>query len=99
MTFVILINHASAHIKKERLSKTSKEKSEASRNKFVKKDGMPDSGRKVDSSENCLRARHGFVKPIQYGLRKVKNLIKSRPSTEETGLAGKENVVGLQKEK
>ena len=40
--FVILINHASAPIRKERLSPTSKAKREASRNEFMKKGGMPD---------------------------------------------------------
>ena len=41
-TFVILINHASALIRKERLSPTSEAKREASRNEFVEKGGMPD---------------------------------------------------------
>ena len=41
-TFLILINLASAPIRKERLSPTSKAKREASRNKFVKKGGVPD---------------------------------------------------------
>ena len=36
-TFVILINHASSPIRKERLSPTSKARREASRNKFMKK--------------------------------------------------------------
>ena len=39
MTFVILINHTSAPIRKERLSPTSKARREASRNKFVEKAG------------------------------------------------------------
>ena len=39
---VILINHRSAPIRKERLSTTSKARREASRNKFVEKGGMPD---------------------------------------------------------
>ena len=46
---------------------------------------MPDrveSFRKVDRYENCLIAQLEFVKPIQNGLRKVKNLIKSIPSRE-----------------
>ena len=38
-TFMILINHASAPIRKERSSSTSKAKREASRNKFVEKGG------------------------------------------------------------
>ena len=70
-TFVILINHASAPIRKKRLSPTSKAMWEASRNKFVEKSEMPDrveSCRKVDSSENRPRTRHGFVKLIQNGL-------------------------------
>ena len=40
--FVILINHASAPIRKERSSPTSKTRREASRNKFVKKGVVPD---------------------------------------------------------
>ena len=39
---MILINHASAPVRKERLSPTSKERREASRNKFVERSGMPD---------------------------------------------------------
>ena len=41
-TFVILIKHASAPIRKERLSPASKARREASRNKFVEQGGMPD---------------------------------------------------------
>ena len=41
MVLVILKNHASAPIRKERLSLTSKASSEASQNKFAKKGGMP----------------------------------------------------------
>ena len=81
--FVILINHASAPIKKERLSPARKTRIKTSRNKFVKKGGVPDSVEsfeEVDSSKNRPRARPGFVKPIQNGLRKKQNLIKSRPS-------------------
>ena len=76
--FVILINHTSAPIRKERLSPTSKAGREASRNKFVEKGGMPDrvkSFREIVSRENRLRTRPGFVKPIRNGLRKVQNLI------------------------
>ena len=91
-TFVILINHASAPTRKERLGPTTKAKKEASRNKFVEKSGMP------DSSKNYPRARLGFVKSIRNGLKKIKNLIKSRPSRVETGLAGRESGVRLQKE-
>ena len=78
---MILKNHARAPIRKERLSPTSKARKAASRNKFVEKGGVP--GRfkslgEVDSSRNRRRARLQFVKPIRYGLRKIKNLIKSR---------------------
>ena len=45
--FVIMINHASAPVKKERLSPTSKARREASRNEFVEKGGMPDKSQKV----------------------------------------------------
>ena len=58
-TFVILKNHASASIRKERLSPTSKARRETSRNKFVDKGGMPDrveSFGEVDSSKNRPRA-------------------------------------------
>ena len=78
MTFVILKNHRSAPVRKERLSPTSKAKREASRNQFVEKGGMPDtvkSFREIDSREDHLRARPGFVKPIRDRLRKIKNLI------------------------
>ena len=40
-TFVILKNHASPPIRKERLSPTSKARREASRNEFMEKGGMP----------------------------------------------------------
>ena len=76
--FVILINHRSAPIRKERLSLTSKARTEASRNKFVVKSGMPDrveSFREIDSRQDRPRARPGFVKPIRDGLRKIKSLI------------------------
>ena len=53
----------------------------------------------VDCSKNRPRARPGFVKPIQNGVRKKQNLIKSRPSIVETGLAGRVNEVRPQKEK
>ena len=100
-TFVILINHANTPIRKERLSPTSKARREASRNQFMEKGGMPDrvkSFREIDSRENRPRARPGFVKPIRNGLRKEQNLIWCRPSTAETGLAGRENGIRLQKE-
>ena len=67
-TFVILINHASAPIRKERSSSTSRASREASREKFVEKGGVSnrvESFRKVDSCENRPRARPGFVKPIR----------------------------------
>ena len=77
-TFVILINHTSAPIRKERLSPTSKARREASRNEFMVKDGMPDrvkSFGEINSRKNGPRARPGFVQPIRNGLRKVQNLI------------------------
>ena len=40
--FLILKNHGSASIRKQRLSPTSKARKEASRNKFVEKGKMPD---------------------------------------------------------
>ena len=100
-TFVILKNHTSAPVRKERLSPTSKARREASRNEFVEKGGMPDrvkSFREIDSRQDRPRARPGFVKPIRNGLRKVQNLIKCRPSRAETGLAGRENGIRFQKE-
>ena len=101
VTFVILKNHSSALIRKERLSPTSKTKREASRNNVVKKGREPyrvESFGEVDSSSNRPRARLGFVKLIQNGLRKIKNLIKRRTDRAETGLAWRENGVRLQKE-
>ena len=74
---MILINHTSAPVRKERLSPTSKARREASRNWFVEKGGMPDrveSFREINI-ENRPRARPGFIKPIRNGLRKVQNLI------------------------
>ena len=100
--FVILKNHTSAPVRKKRLSPTSKARRKASRNKFVEKGIMLDrvkSFRDIDSRENRLRARSGFVKPIRNGLRKKQNLISSRPSRAETGLAAeKENGIRFQKE-
>ena len=52
---MILINHASAPIKKERSSSTSKARREASRNEFMEKGGMPDiveSFREISSKED-----------------------------------------------
>ena len=76
--FVILKNHTSAPIRKERLSPTSKAMREASRNKFLKKGGMPDrvkSFREINSRQDRTRAHPGFVKPIRNELRKEQNLI------------------------
>ena len=98
---MILIDHRSAPIRKERLSPTSKARRVASRNEFVKKGGMPDrvkSFREINSRQDRPRARPGFVKLIRNGLRKVQNLIKCRPSRAETGLAGRENGIRFQKE-
>ena len=95
-----LINHASAPIRKERLSPTSEAKRGASRNEFMEKGRMPDkveSFREVNSRQDHPRA-HGFVKPIRNGLRKEQNLIKCRPSRPETGLAARENRIRFQKE-
>ena len=87
-------------IRKKRLSPTSKARREASRNKFVEKGGMPDRAKsfgEIDSREDRSRVQPGFVKPIQNGLKKVQNLSKCRSSREETGLAGRENVIRVQK--
>ena len=63
---MILINHASAPIRKERLS-LSKPRREATRNEFMENGGMPDrvkSVREIDSKDYRPRARPGFIKPI-----------------------------------
>ena len=76
--FLILINHATAPVKEERLSPTSKARKEASRNEFVEKGGMPDrvkSFGEINSRLDRPRAQHGLVKPIRNELRKIKNLI------------------------
>ena len=76
--FVILIKHASALIRKERLSPTSKARREARRNEFMKKGGMPNrvkSFGKIDGRQDRSRAQPGFVKPIRNGLRKINNFI------------------------
>ena len=78
MTSVILINHASAPIRKERLCPARKARRDACQNKFVEKGGMSDrveSFGEVDRCKNRARARLGFVKPIRNGLRKKENLI------------------------
>ena len=49
-TFVILINHTSAPIRKERLSSTSKARREASRNKFVEKGGCQTKSKALEKS-------------------------------------------------
>ena len=101
-TFVILIDHRSALIRKKRLSPTSKARREASRNQFVEKGGMPDkvkSFREIDSRRDRCRAWPGFVKPIRNELRKEQNLIKCRRSRAETGLAGRKNGIRFQKRK
>ena len=75
---MILLNHASAPIRKERWYSTSKAKREASRNEFVEKGSMPDrvkSFEEIDSREDRPRARPGFAKPIRNGLRQGQNLI------------------------
>ena len=84
-----------------RLSSTSKARREASRNNYRKgRDArQSQSVREINSRENRLTARPWFVKPIRNGLRKVQNLIECRPSMAETGLAGRENGIRLQKEK
>ena len=99
--FVILINHRSAPIRKERLNPTSKARREASRNEFMEKGGIPDrvkSFGEIDSRQDRPRAQPGFVKPIRNGLRKVQNLIECRPSRAETGLTGRKNGIRFQKE-
>ena len=98
---MILKDHVSAPIRKERLSSTSKARREASRNEFMKKGGMPDrvkSFREIDSRQDRPRARPGFVKPIRNGLIMVKNLIECTPTRAETGLAGKESGIRFQKQ-
>ena len=77
-TLVILIDHASAPIRKERLSPTSKARRQASRNEFMEKGRLPDSiksVREIVSRKDRPRARSEFVKPIRDGLRKKQNLI------------------------
>ena len=75
---MILINHTSAPIRKERLSPTSKARRKVSRNEFMEKGGVPDrveSFREIDSRQDRPRARPGFVKPIRDGLRYAQNLV------------------------
>ena len=101
MTFVILRNHASTPIRKERLSPTSKGRKKASRNEFMKKGGIPDRVKRfrdINSSDYRSRGQPGFVRPIRNGLSKKQNSIKCRPSRVETGLVGRKNKVRFQKE-
>ena len=84
--------HASAPIRKKRLSPTSKARREASQNQFVEKGGMPESITLEKSIVNRI------VKEPSLGLRKEQNLIKCTPSRVETGQAGRENGIRLQKE-
>ena len=75
---MILINRASAPIRKERLSPTIKARREASRTEFVEKGGVLDrvkSFGEINSGEDRPRAWPRFVKPIRNGLRKEQNLI------------------------
>ena len=75
---MILINHASALIRKERLSPTSKARREGSRNEFMEKGRMPDRVKNFgenNSREDGPRARPEFVKPIRNGPKNIKNLI------------------------
>ena len=98
---MILINHASTPIKKERLSPTSKARREASQNEFGGK-GRGDrvkSFREVDCSENRPRARPGFVKLIRDGLRKEQNLIQSRPSKAKLAWRGERMELDSRKKK
>ena len=98
---MILINHARAPIRQERLSPTSKARREASRNELMEKGGMPNGVRsfgEIDSRQDRPTARREFVKFIAIGLRKVRNLIWSRPLRAETGLAGRKNGIRFQKE-
>ena len=54
--------------------------------------------REINSRQDRRKTRPEFVKPIRNGLRKVQNLIECRPIRAETGLAGRENGIRLQKE-
>ena len=65
VTFVILIIHTSAPIRKEKFMPN--EQSKASQNELVEKGEMPDkvkSFQEINSSENWPSAQPGFVKPI-----------------------------------
>ena len=70
---MILIDHRSAPVRKERLSSMSKARRDASQNEFMEKGWMPDrvkSFREIDSREDRPRAQPGFVKPIRNGLKR-----------------------------
>ena len=97
-TFVILKNYASTHVRQERWSLTSKERREVSRKSFVKKAEVPGGVKSLEKSIIARIARSGFVKPIRNGLRKINNLIQSRPSRAETGMARRFNGIRFQKE-
>ena len=63
--FVILIDHTSVPVRRERLSPTSKARREASRNQFVEEGRMPDrvkSFREINRRQDRPKARPGFVK-------------------------------------
>ena len=69
---------------------------------FMEKGGITDrvkSFREINIIEDHSRARPGFDIPTRNGLRMIQNLIKSRPSMVETGLAGRENGFRSQKQK
>ena len=88
VAFLILENHSSTPIRKEKLIPTSKARREAIEIKFVKKYGVSDkveSSGKVDSSENHPKTRPGFVKPIRNRLGTKKNLSRvDRPGRKPT---------------
>ena len=67
-TFVILIIHANAPVRKKRLRLLNKARREASRNKFVIESGMPNrikSFREVDIDKSCPIAWLGLVNPSE----------------------------------
>ena len=84
---------------KEKIESNKYSKREVSQNEFMEKGGVPDrveSFGEINSRKDRPKTRPGFVKSIQNGLSKEQNLIESRPSKEETGLAGKENGIRFQ---
>ena len=86
--------------RKKRSSPTSITRRKTSQNELVEKGRMPDrvdSFREVDCGKNRPRARLGFVKPIQNGLTKKQNLIVSRSSRVEIGLAERQSGARFQK--